>query len=116
VSCRQHNPTSQPSAPQHSDGPAKDQDKHPLAVNSPPLMIESINPSRIFILHPSPRDRVVVAILVVGLIAYLQLPLSALPGPLPPIQVPTFDPARPRGDRLPPHRAVGKNNSARCPG
>ena len=38
-----------------------------------------MNPSRIFILRPVATTLLMVAILVVGLMAYLQLPLSALP-------------------------------------
>src|SRR3979411_775272 len=52
-----------------------------------------MNPSRIFILRPVATTLLMVAILVVGLIAYLQLPLSALPeGAYPTIQVQTFYP------------------------
>jgi multidrug efflux pump len=52
-----------------------------------------MNPSRIFILRPVATTLLMVAILVVGLIAYLQLPLSALPEvAYPTIQVQTFDP------------------------
>ena len=38
-----------------------------------------MNPSRIFILRPVATTLLMVAILIVGAIAYLQLPLSALP-------------------------------------
>jgi len=52
-----------------------------------------MNPSRIFILRPVATTLLMVAILVVGLIAYLQLPLSALPEvAYPTIQVQTFFP------------------------
>src|ERR1700761_6392860 len=52
-----------------------------------------MNPSRIFILRPVATTLLMVAILVVGLIAYLQLPLSALPEvAYPTIQVQTFYP------------------------
>src|SRR5258708_32118152 len=52
-----------------------------------------MNPSRIFILRPFATPLMMVAILVVGLIAYLQLPLSALPEvAYPTIQVQTFYP------------------------
>ena len=52
-----------------------------------------MNPSRIFILRPVATTLLMVAILVVGAIAYLQLPLSALPEvAYPTIQVQTFDP------------------------
>jgi multidrug efflux pump len=52
-----------------------------------------VNPSRIFILRPVATTLLMVAILIVGLIAYLQLPLSALPEvAYPTIQVQTFYP------------------------
>src|SRR5665213_1768988 len=52
-----------------------------------------MNPSRIFILRPVATTLLMVAILVVGAIAYLQLPLSALPEvAYPTIQVQTFYP------------------------
>src|SRR5579862_6386136 len=52
-----------------------------------------MNPSRIFILRPVATTLLMVAILIVGLIAYLQLPLSALPEvAYPTIQVQTFYP------------------------
>ena len=52
-----------------------------------------MNPSRLFILRPVATTLLMVAILVVGLIAYLQLPLSALPEvSYPTIQVQTFYP------------------------
>src|SRR5215468_3716813 len=52
-----------------------------------------MNPSRLFILRPVATTLLMVAILVVGLIAYLQLPLSALPEvAYPTIQVQTFYP------------------------
>ena len=52
-----------------------------------------MNPSRIFILRPVATTLLMVAILVVGLMAYLQLPLSALPEvSYPTIQVQTFYP------------------------
>jgi len=52
-----------------------------------------MNPSRIFILRPVATTLLMVAILVVGLIAYLQLPLSALPEvAYPTIQIQTFYP------------------------
>ena len=53
----------------------------------------AMNPSRLFILRPVATTLLMVAILVVGLIAYLQLPLSALPEvAYPTIQVQTFYP------------------------
>ena len=52
-----------------------------------------MNPSRLFVLRPVATTLLMVAILVVGLIAYLQLPLSALPEvAYPTIQVQTFYP------------------------
>ncbi len=52
-----------------------------------------MNPSRIFVLRPVATTLMMVAILVVGLIAYVQLPLSALPEvAYPTIQVQTFYP------------------------
>ncbi|MDB6090665.1 MAG: mdtB [Gammaproteobacteria bacterium] len=52
-----------------------------------------MNPSRLFILRPVATTLLMIAILVVGLIAFLQLPLSALPEvAYPTIQVQTFYP------------------------
>src|SRR5260370_30207092 len=52
-----------------------------------------MNPSRIFILRPVATTLLMVAILIVGAIAYMQLPLSALPEvAYPTIQVQTFYP------------------------
>src|SRR5580692_9595862 len=52
-----------------------------------------MNPSRIFILRPVATTLLMLAIMVVGLMAYLQLPLSALPEvAYPTIQVQTFYP------------------------
>jgi multidrug efflux pump len=52
-----------------------------------------MNPSRLFILRPVATTLLMVAILIVGAIAYLQLPLSALPEvAYPTIQVQTFYP------------------------
>ncbi len=53
----------------------------------------TVNPSRIFILRPVATTLLMVAILIVGAIAYQQLPLSALPEvAYPTIQVQTFYP------------------------
>ncbi len=53
----------------------------------------AMNPSRIFILRPVATTLLMVAILIVGAIAYRQLPLSALPEvAYPTIQVQTFYP------------------------
>jgi multidrug efflux pump len=52
-----------------------------------------VNPSRIFILRPVATTLLMVAILIVGAMAYVQLPLSALPEvAYPTIQVQTFYP------------------------
>jgi len=52
-----------------------------------------MNPSRLFILRPVATTLLMVAILIVGFIAFLQLPLSALPEvDYPTIQVQTFYP------------------------
>ena len=52
-----------------------------------------MNPSRIFILRPVATTLLMVAILIVGVMAYIQLPLSALPEvAYPTIQVQTFYP------------------------
>jgi multidrug efflux pump len=52
-----------------------------------------VNPSRLFILRPVATTLLMVAILVVGVIAFFQLPLSALPEvDYPTIQVQTFYP------------------------
>src|ERR1700730_9996030 len=54
---------------------------------------DAVNPSRIFILRPVATTLLMVAILIVGAMAYLQLPLSALPEvAYPTIQVQTFYP------------------------
>src|ERR1700691_4240924 len=52
-----------------------------------------MNPSRLFILRPVATTLLMVAILVVGTIAFFQLPLAALPEvSYPTIQVQTFYP------------------------
>jgi multidrug efflux pump len=52
-----------------------------------------VNPSRIFILRPVATTLLMIAILVVGVVAFFQLPLSALPEvAYPTIQVQTFYP------------------------
>jgi multidrug efflux pump len=52
-----------------------------------------VNPSRIFILRPVATTLLMVAILIVGAMAYIQLPLSALPEvAYPTIEVQTFYP------------------------
>ena len=57
--------------------------------------------SRPFILRPVATSLLMVAILLAGWVAYLQLPVSALPQvDYPTIQVMTFIPAQPGGDGL----------------
>src|SRR5277367_3276023 len=52
-----------------------------------------MNPSRIFILRPVATSLLMIAILIVGMVAYFELPLSALPEvSYPTIQVQTFYP------------------------
>ncbi len=52
-----------------------------------------MNPSRIFVLRPVATTLLMIAILIVGVVGYLQLPLSALPEvAYPTIQVQTFYP------------------------
>src|SRR5258707_4900732 len=52
-----------------------------------------MNPSRLFILRPVATSLLMVGVLLVGLVAYLQLPVSALPQvDYPTIQVTTFYP------------------------
>ncbi|HUJ13120.1 MAG TPA: efflux RND transporter permease subunit, partial [Thermoanaerobaculia bacterium] len=52
-----------------------------------------MNPSRIFILRPVATSLLMAAILLVGIVAYRQLPVSALPQvDYPTIQVLTFYP------------------------
>ena len=52
-----------------------------------------MNPSRIFVLRPVATTLLMIAILIVGIMAYVQLPLSALPEvAYPTIQVQTFYP------------------------
>jgi multidrug efflux pump len=52
-----------------------------------------MNPSRIFVLRPVATTLLMIAILIVGILGYLQLPLSALPEvAYPTIQVETFYP------------------------
>src|SRR5258706_15538021 len=59
-----------------------------LARRSAPM-----NPSRIFVLRPLATTLLMIAILIVGAVGYLQLPLSALPEvAYPTIQVQTFYP------------------------
>ncbi len=69
----------------------------------------SMSPSRPFILRPVATSLLMAAILLVGIVAYTQLPVSALPEvDYPTIQVLTFYPgASPDVDRLRRHRAAG---------
>src|SRR5258708_211796 len=73
-----------------------------------------MNPSRIFILRPVATTLLMVAILIVGAIAYLQLPLSALPEvAYPTIQVQTFYPgASPRTAGEPIRSEAGPESNA----
>ena len=58
-----------------------------------------VNPSRIFILRPVATSLLMVGILLVGAVAYRQLPVSALPEvDYPTIQVITFYPGRESGN------------------
>src|SRR3979409_2317008 len=53
-----------------------------------------MSPSRLFILRPVATSLLMAAILLAGIVAYRQLPVSALPqGDYPTIQVLTFSPA-----------------------
>src|SRR5271163_3492145 len=53
----------------------------------------AINPSRIFILRPVATSLLMIGIMLVGIVAYRQLPVSALPQvDYPTIQVMTFYP------------------------
>lgn len=55
-----------------------------------------MNPSRIFILRPVATSLLMAAIMLAGIIAYQQLPVSALPEvDYPTIQVTTFYPIQP---------------------
>jgi multidrug efflux pump len=61
--------------------------------NERPPALRRMNPSRIFILRPVATTLLMVALLGVGIVAFLQLPLSALPEvAYPTIQVQTFYP------------------------
>ena len=52
-----------------------------------------MNPSRIFVLRPVATTLLMIAILVVGMLGYTELPLAALPEvSYPTIQVQTFYP------------------------
>ena len=52
-----------------------------------------MNPSRLFILRPVATTLLMIAIMLVGIVAYMQLPVSALPEvDYPTIQVVTFYP------------------------
>jgi multidrug efflux pump len=76
-----------------------------------------MSPSRIFILRPVGTSLLMLAILLVGIVAYGFLPLSALPEvDYPTIQVQTFYPgASPEVmTSASPHRL--KCSSGRCPG
>ena len=68
-----------------------------------------MGPSRLFILRPAGTTLLMVALLLVGLVAYQFLPISALPEvDYPTIQVSTFYPgASPEGDDYGGDRAAG---------
>src|SRR5499427_4008801 len=52
-----------------------------------------MNPARLFILRPVATSRLMIAIMLTGVVAYLELPVSALPQvDYPTIQVMTFYP------------------------
>jgi len=75
-----------------------------------------MNPSRPFILRPVATSLLMAAILLAGAVAYVQLPVSALPQvDYPTIQVLTFYPvpARPWSRR--PLLRPWNGSSARCP-
>ena len=75
-----------------------------------------MSPSRIFILRPVATTLLMAAILVVGIVAFRFLPLSALPEvDYPTIQVQTFYPgASPDVDDLLGHRAPRAAARGRC--
>ena len=77
----------------------------------------SMNPSRPFILRPVATSLLMAAILLAGFVAFLQLPVSALPEvDYPTIQVVTFYPGREsRRDGLGGHRAARAAVRRRCP-
>ena len=77
-----------------------------------------MNPSRPFILRPVATSLLMVAILLAGLVAYKQLPVSALPQvDYPTIQVVTFYPGRQSGrDGVVGHGAAGASVRRRCRG
>ena len=76
-----------------------------------------MNPSRIFILRPVATSLMMAAVVLVGVVAFRQLPVSALPQvDYPTIQIQTFYPgASPRGDRHRGHRASGTAVRAGAP-
>ncbi len=63
------------------------------ATAPPPAGTSAMSPSRIFILRPVATTLLMAAILIVGIVAYRLLPLSALPEvDYPTIEVQTFYP------------------------
>src|SRR6266478_3608130 len=66
---------------------------HAPSPAPPPPDAPAMNPSRIFILRPIATSLLTAAVLLVGAVAYLQLPISALPQvDYPTIQIVTFYP------------------------
>src|SRR5881396_4037846 len=66
---------------------------HAPSPAPPPPDAPAMNPSRIFILRPVATSLLTAGVLLVGVVAYLQLPVSALPQvDYPTIQVITFYP------------------------
>ena len=77
-----------------------------------------MSPSRIFILRPVATSLMMAGVVLVGVTAFRQLPVSALPQvDYPTIQIQTFYPgASPEVVMLRPSPRRSKNSSARCPG
>src|SRR5437762_6212002 len=66
---------------------------HAPSPAPPPPDAPAMNPSRIFILRPVATSLLTAGVLLVGAVAYLQLPISALPQvDYPTIQIVTFYP------------------------
>src|SRR5206468_11221950 len=83
---------------------------HAPSPAPPPPDAPAMNPSRIFILRPVATSLLTAGVLLVGAVAYLQLPISALPQvDSPTIQIVTFYPgaspdATPTSTTTPPAR------------
>src|SRR5437867_8690057 len=66
---------------------------HAPSPAPPPADSPSMNPSRIIVLRPVATSLLTAGVLLVGIVAYLQLPISALPQvDYPTIQIVTFYP------------------------